>query len=37
MQRTKLKQYLDRNGIEYDVIYHLTSYTAQDTAEISHI
>ena len=37
MQGTKLKQYLDRSGVHYEVIYHLTSYTAQDTAEISHI
>jgi len=33
----KLKEFLDKNGVHYEVIRHPTSYTAQETAEAAHI
>ena len=33
----KLKNYLDRNKVRYDVVGHLTTYTAQGTAQSAHI
>ena len=33
----KLKQYLDENKVEYDVLSHTRTYTAQDTAQAAHV
>ncbi len=33
----KLKNYLDRNKVRYEVVPHLTAYTAQGTAQSAHI
>jgi Ala-tRNA(Pro) deacylase len=33
----KLKNYLDKNKVEYSVVSHLTTYTAQGTAQSAHI
>ncbi len=33
----KLKQFLDQNTVNYEVIRHPASYTAQETAESAHI
>src|SRR5262249_16784941 len=34
---TKLQQYLDDNKVEYDVLSHTRTYTAQDTAQAAHV
>jgi Ala-tRNA(Pro) deacylase len=34
---TKLKEYLDSNKVNYDVLTHEISYTAQDTAAAAHV
>jgi Ala-tRNA(Pro) deacylase len=33
----KLKEYLDNNKVNYDVLGHARTYTAQDTAEAAHV
>ncbi|MFN7140392.1 MAG: aminoacyl-tRNA deacylase, partial [Limisphaerales bacterium] len=33
----KLKEFLNKNDVKYEVIRHPTSYTAQETAEVAHI
>jgi Ala-tRNA(Pro) deacylase len=33
----KLKQYLDNNNVQYSVLTHERSYTAQDTAAAAHV
>ncbi len=33
----KLKNYLDKNKVRYEVVSHLTTYTAQGTAQSAHI
>jgi Ala-tRNA(Pro) deacylase len=33
----KLKQYLHDNRVEYDVLSHARTYTAQDTAQAAHV
>src|SRR3990167_3259902 len=33
----KLKSYLDKNNVRYSVVNHLTTYTAQVTAQSAHI
>lgn len=33
----KIKDFLQKNGVSYDVIRHPVSYTAQETAEVAHI
>jgi len=33
----KLKSYLDKNNVRYSVVSHLTTYTAQGTAQSAHI
>jgi Ala-tRNA(Pro) deacylase len=37
MSVTKLKQYLDREGVRYDWMTHAAAYTAPETAESAHI
>jgi Ala-tRNA(Pro) deacylase len=34
---TKLKEYLDSNKVQYDVLTHEIAYTAQDTAAAAHV
>jgi Ala-tRNA(Pro) deacylase len=34
---TKLKEYLDGNQVDYDVLTHRRAYTAQDTAAVAHV
>jgi len=34
---TKLREYLDRNGVRYDVISHRQAFTAQEVAQAEHI
>ncbi|MBI3616888.1 MAG: deacylase, partial [Candidatus Omnitrophica bacterium] len=33
----KLRNYLDKNKVRYSVVDHLTTYTAQGTAQSAHI
>ena len=37
MPMRKLRDYLDRNRIDYSVVAHKKAYTAQEVAETSHI
>jgi Ala-tRNA(Pro) deacylase len=37
MVTRRLKEFLDRNGIAYETIPHRTTYTAQRTAQATHI
>ncbi len=37
MPVAKLKEYLDRHGVDYELINHRRAYTAQEIAERSHI
>ncbi|HEU4387509.1 MAG TPA: YbaK/EbsC family protein [Blastocatellia bacterium] len=34
---TKLRQYLDNSGVDYSVLKHAPTYTAQDTAHAAHV
>ncbi|MFN8626930.1 MAG: YbaK/EbsC family protein [Candidatus Binatia bacterium] len=34
---TKLREYLDRNGVRYEVIAHRQAFTAQEIAQAEHI
>ncbi len=33
----KLRDFLDKNNVEYEIIKHPETYTAQETAEVAHI
>lgn len=37
MPVTKLKEYLDKNNVHYEIISHATVYTAQEIAASAHI
>ena len=37
MPTSKLKEFLDKNKIKYEVITHSTAYTAQEIASLTHI
>jgi Ala-tRNA(Pro) deacylase len=34
---TKLTRYLDKSGVDYSVLKHAPTYTAQDTAHAAHV
>jgi Ala-tRNA(Pro) deacylase len=34
---TKLREYLDRNGVHYEVLAHRQAFTAQEVAEAQHV